>query len=747
MQYMFEKRFGLSFGVTPSGDYDPKTTVPADSSPPSTTAPTQISAVGEIFEAKESEPTEPVATSAYTAADEKTLKLLEGKKEGEAMSFLADEKLEEVVRKQQESAKYRTQNIIFHDERTADWSLGGDPKNPLKGSPVEKIVEFKGEDLVFKKDGETTTRKFKNDTEVKGLQEADIVGLMETLPGFEEMETEQKNLLYKEVMAQGKDKSGQEQLLAQLNYVMKRSMTIHTVEQAIGSAQSREDAQGLARSSRDLFGSANRHFDPTNAENKRDYFYWRLEEEGASPEEIADVKDAVRTHDQDERTGTDYESLLKFKSPDDILDYLKPGERRPKNTDEIKKDEQKRSQTEPAAALDRAEKIPQEKIAAFEKIAESEKGKEQVEARKAAQTEEAKHLKLGAQETLLKGILKKKDVEKFLTTPIAPPSDVAIQDPDAELREEKSEAHEVLKQAGLDAAKLKSFEKGTLTLEQARTVLKEVTAKKIESEKKIKASNQHADDLDRETGLYRAYQEARDARKTYSDLLEKHSKGDFTGASDDYRKLTGEKNLPGKKDDVFGYDKLNGKDAVKHYKDISEDVRSAEKAKQDAKLKVVDDAVSTPLSYIDKAKNLMTTASGFVGDINTLGEALNLKLNQAEAADLRASVKYDALFGDKGPGGRLFSRDKLKDFVKFEKKEAADGSAGKRLADLASPEKSGPARRQGINTAKAQSAKTSAEAHKTGAEGVVAENKEQASGGKKRLYKVPTNYGGPGIPV
>lgn len=828
MRYMFEKRAGMdrvarvdpgnpgaATGATPaSGSSTSKSKKDAVDGTTSATS-TQLSQVGPLF-------TEAPVADSYdddSKPDAELNQILDPKSpEAQAQALVADEALQEETQKRQNAERLRQQGVTFHDDRAQDWSPNfADAKDPLKGTPVASILDMdkKTGKLVFKKDGQTKERTFKGangkDVKVKGLQDADVWGLLETLPGYEDMTDDMKKLLYEDVVAQGKEGSEQDQLLARLNYAVGKQARVSGAAQAMSSTQDREQLRQLARMGQNIFGESKKHFDPTNPDNKRDFLFWRLEQEGAGSEVLDEIRQTLKTREREEGDTPNYDRLLKLKNPQDILDELKPGSKKPKSDDEVKADEQKRVMPEAAQALDAAEKAQDDRVTEVDEILKSEKGQEQVAAREDEITASAESKKLEAQEVILERGLDGKDAEKFLGVSIEPfdadskltelkskitdfedktepfkaywtafekavktgqSSEVVeaawdnlgltddalktsyrstIADPltqyqeEEELRAEKKNAAQVLRDSGLDDTTLEAFEKGTLTQDQIRDFQKSTKAKKEELATRIETARKHADELDRETGLSRAVQEAKEARQDYTDLLEAHSKGDFNRANRLQRKLTGEKR------DAYGFDKLNGKEAVTHYKEMQADVQAAKKAAKEASLDDVKTAVDTPIGYVEKATGLLKTAQGFIGDINSIGEALGLRLDKSARAALLTAI--ESIFKDGGFGERGFKRDTIigsgpegSNFAKYESKRPED-SAAKNLAEMATIEKSGRARRQDIENKDALNTKSNAESVKLASEGMATEEKESASAGKKRRYKVHTNYGGPGIPV
>lgn len=94
------------------------------------------------------------------------------------------------------------------------------------------------------------------------------------------------------------------------------------------------------------------------------------------------------------------------------------------------------------------------------------------------------------------------------------------------------------------------------------------------------------------------------------------------------------------------------------------------------------DFLGRPGAWLGKFTEVLTGFQEGVDAVNTLGEALGLKMTATEAAALLLSIKE--IFKDGGVGERGFKRENIvgseSNFAKYEKKEPAADSAGKELA-------------------------------------------------------------------
>lgn len=310
------------------------------------------------------------------------------------------------------------------------------------------------------------------------------------------------------------------------------------------------------------------------------------------------------------------------------------------------------------------------------------------------------------------------------------------------IREEKRALMDEMRGLGFDDAAVENFGDRGMSDEEAGDLRTAAKEKKAELDQKISDGEKRYQELEDQTGYEKALLKHLEKEEAWEDLVHALSGGQLARADRAHNRLTDERGQHYRNTDYTD----EGLETVKKRRKDNWDANN-----QPAKdvLDRVQELVGEPGKLATSIGNVIQGISTGVSSINTIAEALNLKLSSTEATDLRTAVTYATLFGESGAGKRGFGRNIFGpegNFAKYESKRPED-SAAKNLAGLATAEKSGRARRQEIENKDALNTKSNAEAVKLASEGLATEEKESASAGKKRRYKVHTNYGGPGIPV
>lgn len=695
----------------------------------------------------------------------------------------------------------------FDETKAKEWKLGSEivtiqgrdgpqaiPVPTIKGSGMDGVVAYDANTQRFsetKNDEKAKTKK------LRALEDKDVLGYIRgNFEGFDEMSGEQQKLFWEHIQANGGTDS-----LSRLNFVEGKRM-----EQLQSSGTGR-DRYGRGQPQEGVLGGDHSYFDPTNPDNRVDFFRKRLGEmsgslnsddrkkaeeafAGRPPAEQKkimqmDTRDALRELEVQTQAATHPEQLESLRNKD-----LEPAgkekvepvehELREQETDlsEKAKSNSVKQQTEQAlrlrearewdsrvADLDNPEKKDDPEVATLRSLLDNagaiggdgkkmyfdgvkyveqlgEIGEKIPEGHKqiwddycAAVSDgdlneiQKKASELGA---ALSDATDKESIAA-LTASIA--TDSYFSEAEKTSRTEKQVILDQLKDKGVPPSVLAQFREGTFNGETG--ALKQSAKESVASEEAAYQALENETHYERDLRKY-----ARD-KEAFKKMTEALYNGEPAKATRLAQEITGDNKLKFDRGDYTD-------EGLKR-------VTERRKAQRESQQAEVNDGFKSVADVLDKPGKVLELASSFIGSaktgieaINSIGEALNLKLDTEEARALREGVKFDTLFGATGAGKRGFGRDifgKEGNFAKYDKKEPAEGSAAKNLAGMATVEKSGRARRQDIENKDALNTKSNAEAVKLASEGMATEEKESASAGKKRRYKVHTNYGGPGIPV